>query len=120
MPTYSMQMNRQQSLSIIAAVSTRGLHLLKVQAETVKSDDFVAFLQTLKDKLMKQDKDALKNTILIFDNARAHQARITKERAREMDFRCSTSIPYTPELNACEYFIKAHKLLMRKEIRDLR
>ena len=90
--------------------------LLKQKKGTIASEDFVDFLTDLKKKLMDENKNAIDNTILIFDNARVHQSRDTKKMARQLGLICSTSIPYTPSLNACEYFINTHKKHIRKEI----
>lgn len=107
---------RRPSIAIIAAIDRKGLLLLKAKVETIDGDCFAGFIEELAAVLDESDQNWRGNTILFFDNARVHRSRTVHDKMIQLGIRCSTNIPYTPELNAAEYFIHAHKIAIRERI----
>lgn len=75
---------------------------------TVNAAYYCQLLQSTKAKYRTKRRDmAIRDVILLHDNARPHTANLTKEKLENMHWETLDHPPYSPDLSPCDYFLFA-------------
>ena len=101
--------SNMKTLSVIGAISPRGIEGLQVFNGTINTVAFNHFLNSLFRVVAHQCLHRGEKVFYFMDNAPCHKAKATNkhfEDAQQLGF---TNTPYTPQFNPAEFFINAHK-----------
>ena len=92
---------KQQSISMVSAVSPRGELHFKLHETGIKKEEFLEFCKML-------IADVGRPVFLIMDNSRVHHAKVIKEYAQNSDGMLTVFFlpPYSPDLNPDEWVWK--------------
>ena len=102
-----------KSLSVIVAISPRGIEGLQVFESTINTAAFNHFLCSLFRVVAHQCLHRSEKVFYFMDNAPCHKAKATLKHFEDAKQLGITNTPYTPEFNPAEYFINAHKQRMK-------
>ena len=111
---YTLTYPRKKKLNCIIAHDSSELLFTSIQAETIKSSDFLEFIEDLLEDLRKDGED-LENVMLFIDNATPHRSKEIYETMRRKKLRCIMNQSYSPELNPAELIIRAIKTKMKAD-----
>jgi hypothetical protein len=80
-----------------------------VKIDTIKSDDFRAFIGEAIAKMHQLYPNSNEPIVLFYDNAQVHRTRGVQEEVKQLQSISILNCPYAPDLNFCEKFIRLHK-----------
>jgi len=93
--------------SLLLAISNRGDKYSRILTSSVKSSDFLSFLQTI---------DSPEGTIIVMDNCSIHKSKIIQSFLLSKRWVGIYLPPYCPDLNPVELCFARLKYLYRKEL----
>ena len=99
----------QEYFCCIAAVSKCSLITLQTTKSNTNSTVFSLFVEQLIAKLRQEHPQNLAKTVLFMDGARYHTSRESVACMRKLGLSVLFNAPAFPEINSCEYFIRALK-----------
>ena len=108
---------KSAKFNCIIAVCTQGPVHIHIWEESIDAAKFASFLKETLDKLGITDDGANPDTVLIFDNAPIHTAKLVEKAISETKCWAITLPPYTPEWNDSEIVIN---IIKRKIDRDFK
>ena len=107
---------REKGIQTVCAVAEFGLVALESIRGTFNAKLFSKFIVKVLANLHNIFHRHNSNIILFWDNAPTHKALVTQRKINQLQVKVLANCPYTPELNAAELFIRAHKLKVRKQM----
>ena len=101
------------TMSIIIAMSNKGIEGIKACTGTINSENFILFWEDIW-KRMTDGSERIKNPVIIWDNASLHTWKETTEFMTKLGIKWVTITPYSPQLNAAEKIIGYIKNKLRE------
>jgi hypothetical protein len=80
-----------------------------VKVDTIKSDDFRAFIIEAVVKMQELYPNNDDPIVLFYDNAQVHRTNGVRDEVQKQKCLSILNCPYAPDLNFCEKFIRLHK-----------
>jgi transposase len=96
---------RRRKLTLLLAISKRGLVHFKILDHNCKKEDFVDFIQTL---------PVAPGSTLLMDNVAFHHSNVTVAAVHSKGCHTLYTLPYSPCLNAIEYAFSSIKTRYRR------
>ena len=81
-------------------------------------ETFGDFITEMKDMIDEEPEGKSRTNIIMFDGASYHTAKRTQELIAKLGLKCLLNVPYSPELNPAEGFIKLHKALISGKLKN--
>lgn len=100
---------RQQSCSVICAISNTKMIHKEIIYNGVKSVNFLSFIKNL------IEKNKIKQKYILMDNASIHHNKHVTEYIEKSGNKILYNVPYTPELNPIELYFSTVKQKFRKQ-----
>jgi transposase len=104
---------RVKNLSVCTAISKKGLECIEFSSTAYDENSFESYLIKMLELVQKKALNTHQKYILLMDNAAFHKT----ERCQTLLKKAGMSVifipPYTPHLNACEYFFRDMKRNLR-------